>query len=66
MALLRKTKNPRVPVVAPVQDGSEFEAVSAAIELEAFQEDRQDEDWQDFLRKAKARGAELEAEGRDI
>jgi hypothetical protein len=60
-------QRPRVPVTVPVEDGDGSPGeVSAVIELEEFQADRQDPSWQGFLRKAKLYGKQLEAEGRDI
>jgi hypothetical protein len=60
-------QRPRVPVTAPAQDGvGETDGVVAAIELGDFQADRQDQSWQNFLKRSKAYGAQLEAEGRDI
>jgi hypothetical protein len=53
-----------IPVVEQTDEDPEIETVLVAIDLDELEADLRDEDWQDFLRRAKAYRRSLREHGR--
>jgi hypothetical protein len=53
-----------IPVVGQTDEDPEIETVLVAIDLDELEADLRDDDWQDFLRRAKAYRRSLREHGR--